>query len=87
VDKSVNDSRNWHHYEISVNNGTALYFIDGTLIDTYNISSTLPNSWFVIRDLLQLRCLYRISQVAVWDVCKHQSNFNVSYEPIAYRPD
>lgn len=84
VDKGVNDSRNWHHYEMSVSNGTAMYFIDGTSIGTYNISSNLSSSWFVILNLRQLRCITRIAQVAVWDVCRHQANFSVSYEPIAY---
>ena len=81
---SANNSTKWHHYEISVNNKRAYYFLDGIYKTDYDITSGLIAAWFIIHSQMNQRCKFRVSQVAVWDICKHTSSFTVDYEPIAY---
>ena len=78
---SQSDTRAWHHYEISVDNGSAYYFYDGNLLANYDSLDT-SNTFFTVYGKMSSRATMQIAQLAIWNTCKHTSNFSVNHKLI-----
>ena len=78
---SQSDTRAWHHYEISVDNGSAYYFYDGNLLAMYDSLDT-SNTFFTVYGKMSGRATMQIAQLAIWNTCKHTSNFSVNHKLI-----
>lgn len=77
----IDDTRNWHHYEIDVDNKKAYYFIDGNLLAAFD-SLDVDNALLQVYPYQNNRAKMQITQLAIWDYCKHKENFVVNNEPI-----
>ena len=80
VENIYSNYYNWKHFELSANGTQYFFFINGYLLKSGNFSAV--GSWFRIFERLGDRSILEIAQVALWDICLHESNFNVDYEPI-----
>lgn len=72
----------WNHFEIDVNGNSASLYINGVFKDSKTVQSI--RTWFTIFDQYTNRAQLLLSQVALWNYCRHSSNFTVSRDPIYY---
>jgi hypothetical protein len=75
---------NWNHYAISSDNGMIRGFINGTKVYEQSHSIASDYSGFKIWGRKSNRAALSMSQVALWNYCKYDSDFTVDTNPIYY---
>ena len=78
------NTTDWNHYEVCIENGMAYYFLNGKLLASYS-GLDLNNAFIQLYQRTSNRAIMQLTQFAIWNKCKHKNDFVLNNDPVLVR--
>lgn len=78
------NTTDWNHYEVCIENGRAYYFLNGKLLADYG-GIDLDNTFIQLYQRTTNRAIMQMTEFAIWNKCKHKSDFVLNNDPVLVR--